>query len=76
MENAQPALENAFADATVDAQTACELEAVKLSLSNLLTFPWIRDRVSDETLHLHGATFDIRSGALSLLESDGRFAPV
>jgi len=24
---------------------------------------------------LHGATFDIRSGALSVLQSDGRFAP-
>jgi carbonic anhydrase len=76
MRNAQQAMENAYADATVDAQTACELEAVKLSLSNLLTFPWIRERVSDETLRLHGATFDIRSGELSVLQSDGRFAPV
>jgi carbonic anhydrase len=76
MRNAQAAMENAFADASVDAQTACELEAVKLSLSNLITFPWIRDRVSDETLRLHGATFDIRSGVLSVLKADGRFTPV
>jgi carbonic anhydrase len=76
MRNAQAAMENAFADATVDVQTACELEAVKLSLTNLLTFPWIRERVSDETLRLHGATFDIRSGVLSVLQPDGRFTPV
>jgi carbonic anhydrase len=76
MRNAQQAMENAFADASVDAQTACELEAVKLSLSNLLTFPWIRERVSDETLRLHGATFDIRSGVLSVLKPDGRFTAV
>jgi carbonic anhydrase len=75
MHNAEQALDNAFADATVDPQTACELEAVKLSLSNLLTFPWIRERVSSEELRLHGATFDIRSGVLSVLQPDGRFTP-
>jgi carbonic anhydrase len=75
MRNAEQAMDNAFADATVDPQTACELEAVKLSLSNLLTFPWIRERVSNEQLRLHGATFDIRSGVLSILGDDGRFAP-
>jgi carbonic anhydrase len=76
MRNAQEAMDRALADATADAQTACELEAVKLSLSNLITFPWIRERVSDEQLRLHGATFDIRSGVLSILQPDGQFAPV
>jgi carbonic anhydrase len=74
MRNAQDAMERVLADATVvDTQTACELEAVKLSLANLMTFPWISERVSDEQLLLHGATFDIRSGILSLLQADGRF---
>jgi carbonic anhydrase len=76
MRNATDAMERALADATADPQTACELEAVKLSLSNLLTFPWIRDRVFDEELRLHGATFDIRSGELSVLKPNGRFVPV
>jgi carbonic anhydrase len=75
MANARQALENALADASADAQTACELEAVKLSLANLLTFPWIRERVADEELRLHGTTFDIRSGVLSVLKADGRFVP-
>ncbi|HEX3486133.1 MAG TPA: carbonic anhydrase [Micropepsaceae bacterium] len=74
MRNAQDAMERVLADASVvDPQTACELEAVKLSLANLMTFPWIRERVSNEQLLLHGATFDIRSGILSLLQADGSF---
>ncbi len=76
MRNATDAMERALADATADPQTACEHEAVKLSLSNLLTFPWIRERVFAEQLRLHGATFDIRSGELSVLQPSGRFTPV
>jgi carbonic anhydrase len=76
MRNANDAMERALADATADPQTACELEAVKLSLSNLLTFPWIRERVFAEQLQLHGATFDIRSGELSLLQANGQFEAV
>ena len=59
-----------------DLQTACEHEVVKVSLENLMTFPWIAERVRDRKLVLHGATFDIRSGILSMLRPDGAFAPV
>ncbi|MBM3521725.1 MAG: carbonic anhydrase [Alphaproteobacteria bacterium] len=59
-----------------DPQAACEQEAVKLSLDNLRTFPWIRWRLDDGRLHTHGTTFDIRSGVLSILQRDGHFAPV
>jgi carbonic anhydrase len=58
-----------------DMQTACEHEAVKLSLEYLMTFPWVAERVRAGRLRLHGATFDIRSGVLSLLQPDGSFAP-
>ena len=57
-----------------DAQDVCEHEAVKLSLQNLMTFPWIAGRVKDGGLTLHGARFDIRSGVLEVLRSDGTFA--
>ncbi len=57
------------------AQTACEHEAVKLSLENLLTFPWIAARVADGRLRLHGGSFDIRFGVLELLRPDGSFSP-
>jgi carbonic anhydrase len=57
------------------AQTACEHEAVKLTLDNLRTFPWIAAREADGRLRLHGASFDIRFGVLEVLQPDGRFAP-
>jgi len=51
-------------------------ESVKLSLENLLTFPWIAERVAQGQLTLTGSIFDIRSGVLALLHADGSFAPV
>ncbi len=43
---------------------ACELEAIKVSLDNLLTFPWILERVAQKKLALHGWYFDIERGEL------------
>lgn len=57
------------------AQTACEREAVRLSLGNLRGFPWIAARVAEGQLRLHGATFDIRFGVLEILQPDGHFTP-
>jgi carbonic anhydrase len=53
----------------------CEMEVVKLSLMNLLTFPWIRAAVDAGTLELQGFRFGIRSGVLSRLDGD-KFVPV
>jgi len=57
-------------------QEAGEQEGVRLSLENLLTFPWIREAVEAGRLRLHGAHFGIPSGELRLLDGSGRFAPV
>ena len=55
---------------------AMELEGVRVSLANLRTFPWVRERESDGRLKLHGAYFAIADGVLHLLdESTGTFAP-
>jgi len=56
-----------------DPVRACEYEAVRLSLENLLSFPWIADRVAEGQLALHGALFDIRTGVLEVLQEDGSF---
>lgn len=56
-------------------QERCEQEAVKLSLDNLMSFPWIAERVADGRLALHGASFDIRTGVLTRLRADGTFGP-
>jgi carbonic anhydrase len=57
-------------------QTACEHETIRLSLRNLMTFPWIREAVEGGRLHLHGGWFDIHSGTLQILGEDGVFRPV
>ena len=59
-----------------DRQQFCEHEAIKVSLANLLTFPWIAEPVAAGTLTLLGAWFDIRTGALLIQQPDGAFAPV
>lgn len=63
-------------DDGTDRQRACEYECVRLSLANLMTFPWLRDAVRAGRTALHGAFFDIRSGELELLDGDGGFRVV
>jgi carbonic anhydrase len=41
-----------------------EREAIKTSLANLLTFPWVEERVVDGRLRLHGWSFDINEGEI------------
>jgi len=60
---------------TPEAQQQClEHEGIKLSLANLMTFPWIAERVGAGQLSLHGAWFAIHTGVLQVLQSDGTFA--
>ena len=44
--------------------TACEQASILQSLDNLLTYPWLKRRVEQCKLVLHGWYFDIDSGAL------------
>jgi len=54
-----------------------EREAVKVSLANLRTFPWIAERERSGELKLHGAHFSIHEGRLYMLdEAEGEFRPV
>jgi carbonic anhydrase len=54
-----------------------EHAAVKVSLANLRSFPWIAEREKDGRLKLHGAHFSIAEGRLYLLdEVEGSFHPV
>ena len=43
---------------------ACEKEAILVSLKNLMTFPWLKDRVSKGQLSLHGWYYNIGTGQL------------
>jgi carbonic anhydrase len=57
-------------------RSACEHETVRVSLENLMTFPWIAERVADGRLRLQGAYYQISTGVLEVLGEDGNFAPV
>jgi carbonic anhydrase len=53
-----------------------ELEGVRLSLRNLRSFPWVREREQAGRLKLHGAYFAISDGILHVCdEASGGFAP-
>ncbi|MHB1206755.1 MAG: carbonic anhydrase [Rhodospirillaceae bacterium] len=56
-----------------EAQKLCEHEAVKVSLENLLTFPWVKDAVDAGKLKLHGWYFDLGTGTLYVLNEAGAF---
>ncbi len=55
---------------------AMEHEGVRVSLANLRTFSWVREREQAGALKLHGAFFAISDGVLHVLdEATGEFVP-
>lgn len=64
--------EEAIGDISLDRSTkpsesrvrVCEQSAILLSLRNLMTFPFIRSRIEDSRLAIHGWFFDIDTGEL------------
>lgn len=61
----------------IDAHSALELEAIRISIGNLRSFPFVAAAEAAGTLQLQGALFDIADGILRVLDKDsGRFAPV
>jgi carbonic anhydrase len=43
---------------------ACEEASILISLENLLSFPWVAQRVNEGKLALHGWYFDLEAGQL------------
>ncbi|WP_426164182.1 carbonic anhydrase [Sandarakinorhabdus sp. DWP1-3-1] len=71
------ALKAAAAHPDVDAQEVLELAAIRLSLANLRSFPFVAAREAAGTLTLRGAHFGIADGALRVLDpATDRFVPV
>jgi carbonic anhydrase len=73
---AEPARLRAMTAPSEQRQNVCEHESVRLSLANLMSFPWIATAVGAGTLKLHGCFFDIRSGILERLGGDGIFRAI
>jgi len=56
---------------------ACEQQAILVSLDNLRTFSWVRERVEQGELALHGWYFDIERGELLGYDATtGKFEPL
>lgn len=65
VESARVSVERDYANASAEErQRACEQRAILVSLENLLTFPWLVERVKAKKLRLHGWYFDIKHGQL------------
>ena len=74
----EPALEHsAHIRDSHERHVAMERDCVRLSFDNLMTFPFVAERVKAGTLALHGARFGIANGELELLDpKTGEFIAV
>ena len=77
LDDASAKVRSRHAELDREAYTDMEREAVKVSLANLRTFPWIAEREQAGELKLHGAHFAISEGRLYVLdEAEDHFRPV
>ena len=53
----------------------CEKSSIEISLNNLMTFPWIKEKCDSGELNIHGWYFNIKTGAL-LGQRGEEFIPV
>ena len=75
-ESAKEAVVNDYADEDFDAQCImCEKASIQVSLKNLKTFPWVKERYDAGNLFIHGWYFDIESGNLFCNKGE-QFVPV
>src|ERR1700679_3450949 len=74
----EPALEHsAHIRDSEERHMAMERDCIRLSLENLMTFPFVAERVNAGRLALDGARFGIANGRLEVLDSkSGAFVPV
>jgi carbonic anhydrase len=67
----EPALEHsAHIHNSAERHTAMERDCVRLSLENLMTFPFVAERVKSGAVSLHGAHFGIADGKLEILDNE------
>lgn len=56
---------------------AMELETVRISLNNLMTFPFVRKAIEEERLTIHGLWHDIAEGGLDVYNFEtNEFVPI
>lgn len=71
-------VEGTMPDAPLEVKARhCEQSAVLVSLENVMTFPFVRERVGEGRLRLHGWHIDIRSCELRIYDPiEQQFQPV
>jgi carbonic anhydrase len=75
--HAPHALSKVDVETLVQYQNLTERAAIRGSLSNLKTYPWIAERIDRNALHLHGWWFDLETGDLWATDADNTsFLPV
>jgi len=58
----------------VSRYNCCEQKGIQQSLQNLMTFPWVKERVEAGTLKLHGWRYDLSSSELCAMDNQsGKF---
>ncbi|MEX1661031.1 carbonic anhydrase [uncultured Thioclava sp.] len=65
----RPGYERVIERKPADPLTELEREAVKVSLENLMTFPFVREALDDDRMTLHGLRHDISEGTLEQYDS-------
>lgn len=73
LDAARDKVKAAYGEGT-DAVREMEYEAVRTSLANLRTFPFVRDALARGALALHGAYFALQDGQLRVLGENGEFS--
>lgn len=77
LDDAQAEVEALHGNTGDIAERAMEKAAVKVSLTNLRSFPCVRQKEAEGVLALHGAVFSISDGLLHVLdENTGAFAAI
>lgn len=78
VESARAGVEQDMPEASKEVRLRnCEQRAILVSLNNLMTFPWVRERVAKGVLILHGWYFDIERGQLLGHDATtGEFVPL
>ncbi|KEP69769.1 carbonic anhydrase [Thioclava sp. BHET1] len=73
----RPGYERVLERAPADPVTELEREAVKVSLENLMTFPFVREALDAERMTLHGLRHEIGEGTLEqYVSSSDQFEPL
>lgn len=67
-----------YANESFDEQVNhCEKMAMQVSLNNLLTFPWIKEKVDTKELYIHAWYFDLSTGQIQRLNTESnQFEPL